>query len=145
MLDKTDLQAIQTMLDASIAASEERLKAYVDSSVSTSIAASEERLKTYVDTSVTASEARLKTYVDSSVTASEERMTAKMDAMENRWFAFYEAKIEPQFQLLAEGHQTLMDTLAPKARVDALEDEIIFVKSVLKAMSQEIAELKAAQ
>lgn len=51
----------------------------------------------------------------------------------------------PQLKLLAEGQQTLMDTLAPKSRVEALEDEVGFMKTVLKALSQEISELKKAQ
>lgn len=51
----------------------------------------------------------------------------------------------PQLRLLAEGQQTLMDTLAPKNRVEALEDEVGFMKTVLKALSQEVAELKKAQ
>ena len=104
MLDKSDLQAIQTL---------------IDTSVNSAITASEERLKAYVDTSITASE--------------------------NRMHAYIEATILPQFQLLAEGHQNLLDTLAPKNRVEALEDEVIFMKSVIKALSQEVAELKKAQ
>lgn len=51
----------------------------------------------------------------------------------------------PQLQALAEGQANLLATLAPKNRVEALEDEMAFMKSVIKAMSQEIAELKKAQ
>lgn len=51
----------------------------------------------------------------------------------------------PQLQALAEGHKVLLDTLAPKNRVEALEDEMAFMKSVIKALSQEVAELKKAQ
>ncbi len=79
------------------------------------------------------------------VTASEERTQAKIDASENRVMAYIEAAVMPKFQILAEGHQNILDTLAPKSRVDALEDEVVFIKSVMKAMSQEIAELKKAQ
>ena len=53
--------------------------------------------------------------------------------------------VEPKFNLLAEGHQTLLETMAPKSRVEALEDEVVFMKQVIKAMSQDIAELKKAQ
>lgn len=53
--------------------------------------------------------------------------------------------ILPQLQLLAEGQKTILETLAPKSRVEVLEDEMAFMKSVIKAMSQEIAELKKAQ
>jgi predicted nucleic acid-binding Zn-ribbon protein len=51
----------------------------------------------------------------------------------------------PQLHTLAEGQANLLATLAPKNRVEALEDDMAFMKSVIKAMSQEIAELKKAQ
>ena len=51
----------------------------------------------------------------------------------------------PQLKLLVEGHNTLLETLAPKDRVEALEDDVAFMKSVINAMGQEIAELKASQ
>ena len=51
----------------------------------------------------------------------------------------------PQLQALAEGQANLLETLAPKNRVEALEDEMAFMKSVIKALSQEVAELKKAQ
>ena len=53
--------------------------------------------------------------------------------------------ILPQLQTLAEGQANLLATLAPKSRVEALEDEMSFMKSVVKALSQEVAELKKAQ
>ena len=54
-----------------------------------------------------------------------------------------ESRMEPQIQSLAEGQKTLLETMAPKSRLDALEDEIVFMKSVIRSMSKEIAELKA--
>ena len=54
-----------------------------------------------------------------------------------------ENRMEPQIQSLAEGRKTLLETMAPKSRLDALEDEIVFMKSVIRSMSKEIAELKA--
>jgi len=36
----------------------------------------------------------------------------------------YESKVAPQFRVLAEGQQTLLETLAPKNRVEELEEEI---------------------
>ncbi len=54
-----------------------------------------------------------------------------------------ENRMEPQIQSLAEGQKTLLETMAPKSRLDALEDEIVFMKSVIRSMSKEIAELKA--
>ena len=51
----------------------------------------------------------------------------------------------PQLKLLAEGHETLLNTLARKDRVEALEDDVALLKTVIKAMSQRIAELEKAQ
>ncbi|MPM46451.1 hypothetical protein SDC9_93151 [bioreactor metagenome] len=53
--------------------------------------------------------------------------------------------IIPSIQALAEGQANLLATLAPKNRVEALEDEVAFMKSVVKILSQEVAELKKAQ
>ena len=56
-----------------------------------------------------------------------------------------ESSIMPKFNLLAEGQQTLLETLAPKSRVEALETEVDFLKSIIKLHSEQIAELKKAQ
>ena len=53
--------------------------------------------------------------------------------------------IVPQLQALAEGQKTILETLAPKNRVEALEDDVAFLKTVIKAMNQEINNLKKAQ
>lgn len=56
-----------------------------------------------------------------------------------------ESSIIPKFNLLAEGQQTLLETLAPKSRVEELEEEVDFLKSIIKLHSDQIAELKKAQ
>lgn len=56
-----------------------------------------------------------------------------------------ESSIIPKFSLLAEGQQTLLETLAPKSRVEELEEEVDFLKSIIKLHSEQIAELKKAQ
>jgi DNA anti-recombination protein RmuC len=50
-----------------------------------------------------------------------------------------------RLQALAEGQQNLLDTLASKSRVEALEDEIVVMKAAIRALSSEVAELKKAQ
>ena len=55
-----------------------------------------------------------------------------------------ENEVTPKFNLLAEGQKTILETLAPKSRVEALEEEMVFMKQVIKSLSQEIAELKKA-
>ena len=86
----------------------------------------------------------------------ETRLTAKIDEAQKSAVkeavelsthymdVLYETKIEPQFRLLAEGHQTLLETLAPKNRVEALEEDVEFLKTVVSSLNKEIKELKKA-
>lgn len=55
-----------------------------------------------------------------------------------------ESYFEPKFKLLVENQQTMMETLAPKSRVDELEEEVAFLRSVIRQHSREIEELKHA-
>ncbi len=94
----------------------------------------------------------IKDLIDTSISASEERTHAEIGAVraeiraaEDRWMTFYESAIQPQLQLLAEGQQTILETLAPKSRVDALEEEVVFLKSIVKNLAQDVAELKKAE
>ena len=141
MLDKQDLQAIKELIDAS----EDRTLAHTKELID----ASEDRTLAHTKELINASENRTLAHTKELIDASENRTLACMkeliNASENRTHAYIEGAVMPQLQLLAEGHQTLLETLAPKSRVEALEDEVVFIKSVMKAMSQEIAELKKAQ
>ena len=56
-----------------------------------------------------------------------------------------ENRIDPQLAALAEGQKTILETLAPKSRVEALEDEVSMMKTVIRVLSQDIAEPKKAQ
>lgn len=56
-----------------------------------------------------------------------------------------ENKVMPYLQTLAEGHETLLQTLAPKNRVEALEEEVTVLRMAVKSLAQEVAELKQAQ
>ena len=51
----------------------------------------------------------------------------------------------PQIKLLAEGHALLLETLAHKDRVEALEDDIVLLKAAVKAVSQRVTNLEKAQ
>lgn len=62
----------------------------------------------------------------------------------SRLGAVVEADILPKFNLLADGQKTLLEALAPKSRVEALEEEVDFLKAVVRSMSREIEELKQA-
>ena len=83
---------------------------------------------------------------------SEQRMTAKMeesasqtlkDAMQGA-SVLMKSYFGPKFKLLFENQQTMMETLAPKSRVDELEEEVAFLRSIIRQHSREIEELKHA-
>ncbi len=56
-----------------------------------------------------------------------------------------ESSVMKKLDLLIEGQQALLDTLAPKSRVEELEEEVSFLKSVVRLHSQRLAELEKAQ
>lgn len=58
--------------------------------------------------------------------------------------ALMESYFEPKFKLLFENQQTMMETLTPKSRVDELEEEVAFLRSIIRQHSREIEELKHA-
>ena len=74
-----------------------------------------------------------------------EYINQQIQASENRMMAYFEAAILPKFDLLADGQKNLMESLAPKSRVEALEEDVSLLKQVIRSMTAEIAELKKAQ
>nr|DAE34797.1 MAG TPA: Coronin-1A [Caudoviricetes sp.] len=53
-----------------------------------------------------------------------------------------ESAIMPKFNLLAEGQQTILQTMAPKSKTEELEEEIDFLKAVVRSQSQRIEALE---
>ena len=83
---------------------------------------------------------------------SEQRMSAKVeesasqtlkDAMQGA-SVLMESYFGPKFKLLFENQQTMIETLAPKSRFDELEEEVAFLRSIIRQHSREIEELKHA-
>ena len=56
-----------------------------------------------------------------------------------------ENRIDPQLGALAEGHKTILESVTSKSRVDQLEEEVEFLKTVIRSLSRDVAELKKAQ
>ena len=54
-------------------------------------------------------------------------------------------RIEPQLQAVAEGQKTILETVTPKSRVEQLQEEVDFLKTVIRSLSRDVAELKKAQ
>ena len=75
---------------------------------------------------------------------SEQRMTGKIEESENRMKVMVESYFDPKFNLLYENQKIMLEQLAPRSRVDDLEDEVKFLKSVVRQMNDEIQKLKKA-
>lgn len=56
-----------------------------------------------------------------------------------------ENEVAPQLRALAEGQKTILETVTPKSRVEQLEEEVDFLKTVIRSLSRDVAELKKAQ
>lgn len=84
-----------------------------------------------------------------------DRMDGRLDSMDGRLDSvetlaqrtavLLETDVTKQLQLLYEGHKTILETLAPKARVEALEEEVDTLKTVVRLLTHDVAELKKAQ
>ena len=62
----------------------------------------------------------------------------------HRMNVMLESAIMPKFELLAENQQTMMETLAPKNRIEELEEKVAFLRSIIRQHSRDIEELKHA-
>ena len=56
-----------------------------------------------------------------------------------------DTEVRTQFNLLAEGHQNILETMVPAERVDELEADVVMLKTAVRVQGQEVAELKKAQ
>ena len=113
------------------------------------IRASEARMMAAMDEKISASEGRMMAAMDEKIQFSEGRMLAAMDEknadLRNQIMTYLESKIEPQIRLLAEGHENLMRTLAPKERVDRLEGDVVILKQAVHTLREDVDQLKQAE
>ena len=100
------------------------------------IVASEQRMSERIE----ATEQRMSERIE----ATEQRMSEKIDEAESRMKVMMESYFDPKFNLLFENQQIMMEQLAPRSRVDGLEDEVKFLKSIVRQMNDEIQQLKKA-
>ena len=78
----------------------------------------------------------------------EEKMRSMLEEINQRLVSVEVAQeniLIPQIQALAEGQKTILDTLAPKSKVEALEEEVELLKSIIKMHTNQINDLKKAQ
>lgn len=76
----------------------------------------------------------------------EEKMISMLEEINQRLVSVEVAQeniLIPQIQALAEGQKTILDTLAPKSKVEALEEEVEL--RIIKMRTNQINDLKKAQ
>ncbi len=86
--------------------------------------------------------------VDEKISASEERMSRVIDervsATERRMQVLIENTVNPKFDLVMEALSGIQEQLAPRSRVDDLEDEVKFLKTVVRQMAERVSALEKA-
>ena len=53
--------------------------------------------------------------------------------------------VDKRLDAINEGIDTILETMVSKSRVEQLEDDVIVLKTAVKMLTQEVAELKKAQ
>lgn len=89
----------------------------------------------------------LKESVDKRFDAVEERLDG-LDTRSMRSAVLLETEVARDIRLVYEGQEMLrqkMEELAPKGRVDAVEDDVAVLKDAYKLLRMEVNELKKAQ
>lgn len=74
-----------------------------------------------------------------------EEHVKELDKRSLRSAVALEGEVIPKLQLLYEGQLTLQETLAPKERVEVLEDEVITLKTMVKSLAKRLSVLEKAQ
>lgn len=74
--------------------------------------------------------------------------TEEIEQLSQRTAVLLETEYRDKLQLLYDGHSLIeekIDSLSPKSQVDELEDEVDFLRSVVKSMSKRLDALEKAQ
>lgn len=126
MLDEKDLQAISRLLQSAVSESEERMSARIEES--------EKRMSTRIESAVSASEKRMSSRIDTAISESE-----------NRLMAYIESSVEKKLQLLAEGHETILNHLPDVDEQAQLKSRVRVLERVVIDLRKELDDLKAAR
>ena len=166
MLDEKDVQIIRALLKEEISASEGRMTKHTEKMIQESeqrmtekIQESEQRMTGKIQES----EQRMEKHTEQLIQESEQRMTGKIQESEQRMTARTESMIDaaeqriakstvalmkaeftPRFDLLAEGLKDIQEKMVPRSRVDDLEDEVKFLKSIVRQSNEDVQNLKRA-
>lgn len=76
------------------------------------------------------------------------KLNDRMDKMQDELTCVrlrLELDVEKRFDAVNEGIDAILEKLVPQSRVEALDDDVIVLKTAFKALAQEVADLKKAQ
>lgn len=76
--------------------------------------------------------------------AIQEMITASEQRIAKNTVVLMDAEFKDKFNLLAEGIQDIQEKLVPRSRVDDLEDEVKFLKLMVRQMAERISNLEKA-
>ena len=65
-------------------------------------------------------------------------------ASERRMQVLIENEVSPKFNLLADAIGEIREMLVPRSRVDDLEDEVKFLKIMVRQMAERVSQLEKA-
>jgi len=69
----------------------------------------------------------------------------KVDERSQRTALLMEVDFQRKLDLLYEGHQTIMEAITPKERIEELEADVSVLKMAVRSLAEELKELKKAQ
>lgn len=72
------------------------------------------------------------------------KLAAQKKEIMNEVKVLLDTEVQTKFNLLAEGQQEILERLVPRSRVDDLEDEVKFLKSIIRQISEDVQKLKKA-
>ena len=136
MLDERDLQAIAQLIDSKLKESEQRTMGAIRESEQRTMGAIKESEQRTMG-AIKESEERTMQRTTDAIRESEQRTMQGAAALMESYF-------EPKFQLLAEGIQSLQETQIPRERFENLEEEVAFLRTIVRQHSREIEKLKHA-
>lgn len=90
------------------------------------------------------SENNLRAEFHSELQKAENTLREEIKDSQRAIYASVEAYFDPKFKLLFENQQSMMETLAPKSRVETLEEEVRFLKLVIRKLNEDVQKLKEA-
>ena len=93
------------------------------------------------DEKISASEKRISEMIPGS---SVKYIVPLISASERRMQVLIENTVAPKFDLVMEALDGIREQLVPRSRVDDLEDEVKFLKVVVRQMSERMAALEKA-